>query len=160
MTAKPLSLQDHFLNSARKSKTPLTVFLLKGVKLQGVITWFDSFSLLLRRDGQTQLVYKHSISTIMPGRPLDLDALVAPAAAKPGLQDAFLSAAANERQQVTMFLVNGVMLQGMVTVHDQFSVLLERSGQAQLVYKHAISTIQPEHPLALGGPSADEPGAP
>ena len=96
MTAKPLSLQDHFLNSARKSKTPLTVFLLKGVKLQGVITWFDSFSLLLRRDGQTQLVYKHSISTIMPGRTLDLDALVAPAAAKPGLQDAFLSAAATK----------------------------------------------------------------
>ena len=160
MTAKPLSLQDHFLNSARKSKTPLTVFLLKGVKLQGVITWFDSFSLLLRRNGQTQLVYKHSISTIMPGRPLDLDALTASVAAaiKPGLQDAFLSAAAREQQPVTMFLVNGVMLQGTVTAHDQFSVLLERSGQAQLVYKHAISTIQPDHPLSLGGEANGERG--
>ena len=81
MTAKPLSLQDHFLNSARKSKTPLTVFLLKGVKLQGVITWFDSFSLLLRRDGQTQLVYKHAISTIQPEHPL---ALGGPSADEPG----------------------------------------------------------------------------
>lgn len=159
MTAKPLSLQDHFLNNARKSKTPLTVFLLKGVKLQGVITWFDSFSLLLRRDGQSQLVYKHSISTIMPGRPLELDApAAAEAAAKPSLQDTFLSAAALERQPMTIFLVNGVMLQGTVTAHDQFSLFLERSGQMQLVYKHAVSTIQPEHPLALGGEGGEQGG--
>ena len=59
MAAKPVSLQDQFLNSARKSRTPLTVFLLKGVKLQGVITWFDTFSVLLRLDGQTLFVYKH-----------------------------------------------------------------------------------------------------
>ena len=160
MTAKPLSLQDHFLNSARKSKTPLTVFLLKGVKLQGVITWFDTFSLLLRRDGQSQLLYKHSISTIMPARPMSLEALPAiEASAKPSLQDAFLSAAAHEKQQMTIFLVNGVMLQGRVTAHDQFSLFLERAGQAQLVYKHAISTIQPEHPLSLGGEASDEKGA-
>lgn len=147
-----MSLQDLFLNAARKSKAPLTVFLLKGVKLQGVITWFDPFSLLLRRDGQTQLVYKHSISTVMPARQIDLDGLE-PAVrdSKPGLQDAFLSAAASERQHMTIFLVNGVMLEGFVTMHDQFSLLLERSGQVQLIYKHAISTVQPDHPLSLGG---------
>ena len=158
MAVKPVSLQDLFLNSARRSRTPLTVFLLKGVKLQGVITWFDTFSMLLRRDGQTQLVYKHSISTIMPARALELHS---PGAAeeggKPALQDAFLSAAEREKQQVTMFLVNGVMLQGYVTAHDQFSLLLGRSGQAQLVYKHAISTIQPEHPLALNGEAKEGP---
>ena len=66
MTDKNNGLQDVFLNSLRKSKTPVTMFLVKGVKLQGVVTWFDNFSLLLRRDGQAQLVYKHSISTIMP----------------------------------------------------------------------------------------------
>lgn len=152
MAAKPPSLQDHFLNGARRSKAPLTVFLLKGIKLQGVITWFDAFSLLLRREGQTQLIYKHSISTIMPSRPVDLGGLALPDVGdRPGLQESFLCAAARERQQVTMFLVNGVMLQGQVGAHDQFSLLLERGGQAQLVYKHAISTIQPEHPLALGG---------
>ena len=152
MADKPISLQDHFLNSARRSKTPVTVFLLKGVKLQGVITWFDSFSLLLRRDGQTLLVYKHSISTVMPARPMDLDDVGAPEiAARPGLQDTFLSAAERENGHMTVFLVNGVMLQGTVATHDQFSLLLERSGQVQLVYKHAISTIQPEHPLPLGG---------
>jgi host factor-I protein len=147
-----MSLQDLFLNSARKSKTPLTVFLVKGVKLQGVITWFDPFSILLRRDGQTQLVYKHSISTIMPSRPIELEeALPMDAGSKNGLQDSFLSAAARERQHMTVFLMNGVMLQGTVIVHDQFCLLLERSGQVQLVYKHAISTIQPDHPLTLGG---------
>ena len=151
MAGKPLSLQDQFLNSARRSKTTLTIFLLKGVKLQGVITWFDAFSLLLRRDGQTQLVYKHSVSTIMPSASFDLSEIKVPdRASKAGLQDSFLSAAARERQQTTVFLVNGVMLQGVVRVHDQFSLLLERAGQSQLIYKHAISTIQPEHPLSLG----------
>src|SRR5205085_4280233 len=60
------NLQDTFLNHVRKTKTPLTIFLVNGVKLQGIVTWFDNFCLLLRRDGHSQLVYKHAISTIMP----------------------------------------------------------------------------------------------
>jgi host factor-I protein len=67
---KKQNLQDTFLNAVRKSRTPLTIFLVNGVKLQGVVTWFDNFCLLLRRDGQVQLVYKHAISTIMPGGPV------------------------------------------------------------------------------------------
>jgi host factor-I protein len=66
------NLQDSFLNYVRKNKIYLTIFLVNGVKLQGIITWFDSFCLLLRRDGHSQLVYKHAISTIMPGQPLQL----------------------------------------------------------------------------------------
>ena len=69
---KPQNLQDTFLNHVRKSKTSLTIFLVNGVKLQGVITWFDNFCVLLRRDGHSQLVYKHAISTIMPGTPIQL----------------------------------------------------------------------------------------
>jgi host factor-I protein len=69
---KKQNLQDTFLNSVRKSKTPLTIFLVNGVKLQGVVTWFDTFCVLLRRDGQSQLVYKHAISTIMPAQPVQL----------------------------------------------------------------------------------------
>src|SRR6478736_929636 len=68
---KNANLQDLFLNHLRRDKTPVTMFLVKGVKLQGIVTWFDNFSILLRRDGQTQLVYKHAISTIMPGQPVD-----------------------------------------------------------------------------------------
>ena len=59
MTDKLQSLQDLFLNSLRRSKTPVTLFLLKGVKLQGVITWFDTFSLLLRRENVSQLEQRH-----------------------------------------------------------------------------------------------------
>ena len=66
------NLQDTFLNSVRKTKTPLTIFLVNGVKLQGVVSWFDNFCVLLRRDGMSQLVYKHAISTIMPGGPISL----------------------------------------------------------------------------------------
>lgn len=66
------NLQEKFLNDVRKHKNPVTVFLVNGVKLQGVITWFDNFSLLLRRDGAVQLVYKHAISTIMPSQAMQL----------------------------------------------------------------------------------------
>jgi host factor-I protein len=72
MASERQNLQDTFLNHVRKNKTPVTVFLINGVKLQGVITWFDNFCVLLRRDGQSQLVYKHAISTIMPGQPITL----------------------------------------------------------------------------------------
>ena len=153
MPARTLSLQDHFLNSIRRARLPVTIFLVKGVKLQGVVTWFDSFSLLLRRDGTAQLVYKHSISTIMPPEPPPDFVASIPADIGQGgraqLQDVFLAAAAREQQKMTLFLVNGVMLQGSVTAFDQFSLLLERGGHIQLVYKHAISTLQPDHPLDL-----------
>ncbi len=66
------NLQDVFLNHIRKAKTPVTVFLINGVKLQGIITWFDNFCVLLRRDGHSQLVYKHAISTVMPQGPVHL----------------------------------------------------------------------------------------
>ena len=69
---KSQNVQDVFLNHVRKNKTPVTVFLVNGVKLQGIITWFDNFCVLLRRDGHSQLVYKHAISTIMPGHPIQL----------------------------------------------------------------------------------------
>jgi host factor-I protein len=69
---RPQNLQDTFLNFVRKNKVPLTIFLVNGVKLQGVVTWFDNFCVLLRRDGHSQLVYKHAISTIMPGTPIQM----------------------------------------------------------------------------------------
>ena len=72
MADKSNNLQDIFLNTVRKTKTPVTMFLVNGVKLQGIITWFDNFSVLLRRDGLSQLVYKHAISTVMPAAPIQL----------------------------------------------------------------------------------------
>ncbi len=72
MAPSTQNLQEKFLNDVRKNKNPVTVFLVNGVKLQGVITWFDNFSLLLRRDGAVQLVYKHAISTIMPSQAVQL----------------------------------------------------------------------------------------
>src|ERR1043165_9509055 len=133
MAPRTLSLQDHFLNSVRRAKLPVTIFLVKGVKLQGVITWFDAFSLLLRREGTSQLVYKHAISTIMPGEPPpDFVATRTTAdGAKASLQDRFLTAAARGGERMTLFLVNGVMLQGTIGGFDQFSLVLERGGQVQ-----------------------------
>ncbi len=66
------NVQDVFLNNVRKNKNPVTVFLVNGVKLQGIITCFDNFSVLLRRESHVQLVYKHAISTIMPTNPVQL----------------------------------------------------------------------------------------
>ena len=72
MSEKSQTVQDVFLNFVRKNKTPVTVFLVNGVKLQGIITWFDNFCVLLRRDAHSQLVYKHAISTVMPAAPVQL----------------------------------------------------------------------------------------
>ena len=145
------NLQDAFLNLLRKNKTPVTMFLVKGVKLQGIVTWFDNFSILLRRDGQSQLVYKHAISTIMPGQPIDASQFQNRTGSKKQrlLQDVFLSRVSDAHVQVTMFLVNGVMLQGRIAAYDLFCMLLERDGSVQLAYKHAVSTIQPASPVDL-----------
>ena len=75
MSERNQNVQDVFLNSVRKAKMPVTVFLVNGVKLQGIITWFDNFSILLKRDQHVQLVYKHAISTIMPTAPVQLHEL-------------------------------------------------------------------------------------
>ena len=157
------NLQDVFLNALRKGKTPVTMFLVKGVKLQGIITWFDNFSVLLRRDGQSQLIYKHAISTIMPASNAGLGEVEKAfnASVRNGkhLQDVFLKVVEQTQNPVTMFLVNGVMLQGDIAAYDLFCLLLFRDGLAQLVYKHAISTIQPHDPLNLaddGEPAAED----
>jgi len=149
--AKVNNLQDIFLNSLRKTKTPVTMFLVKGVKLQGIITWFDNFSVLLRRDGQSQLIYKHAISTVMPAHPIDLAEVEKAFEDRKSqlLQEIFLAAVRKSGEPVTMFLVNGVMLQGEIAAYDLFCMLLRRDGMSQLVYKHAISTVQPLHPLNL-----------
>ena len=163
MTDKSNNLQDLFLNSLRKSKTPVTMFLVKGVKLQGIVTWFDNFSVLLRRDGQSQLVYKHAISTIMPSEALDRKPfveLMENAKVRAGvLQEVFLTAVSDSNDPVTMFLVNGVMLQGEVSAYDLFCILLEREGLSQLVYKHAISTVQPGGSLNLAEYNQTDDGA-
>ena len=151
------SLQDAFLNLLRKNKTPVTMFLVKGVKLQGIVTWFDNFSILLRRDGQSQLVYKHAISTIMPGAAIDAEQFGNRAGKGKQLQDIFLSRVREAGVQVTMFLVNGVMLQGRIASYDLFCMLLERDGAVQLAYKHAVSTIQPASPVDLSDDRDDDP---
>ena len=165
MADKVNNLQDMFLNTLRRTKTPVTMFLVKGVKLQGIITWFDNFSVLLRRDGQAQLIYKHAISTIMPAQPVEMDDIQQAFTEqlekrKPTLlQEVFLTAVRRSGEHVTMFLVNGVMLQGDIAAFHLFCMLLERDGLCQLVYKHAISTVQPERPVNLVEAQAEEPTA-
>src|SRR5206468_11133725 len=111
MADKVNNLQDIFLNTLRKSKTTVTMFLVKGVKLQGIITWFDNFSVLLRRDGQAQLIYKHAISTIMPSHPIDLaeiqGAFAEQEARRKGgsLQEVFLGPVRRAEEPVTTYLV-------------------------------------------------------
>ena len=72
MSDKKNNLQDTFLNTLRKSKTHVTIFLVNGVKLQGIVTWFDNFAILLRRENQVQMIYKHAVSTIMPNEGVQL----------------------------------------------------------------------------------------
>ena len=70
--SKTLNLQDAFLSSARRAETPVTVFLMNGFQMRGVITGFDAFVVILDSEGRQQVIYKHAISTIAPIRPVDL----------------------------------------------------------------------------------------
>jgi host factor-I protein len=65
-------IQDPFLNALRREKVPVTVFLVNGIKLQGVIASFDNYCLMLK-NSVTQLVFKHAISTVMPSRDIAID---------------------------------------------------------------------------------------
>ena len=62
------NLQDIFLNNARKERIPVTIFLVNGVQLKGIVKGFDSFTVVLDSDGKQQLVYKHAISTVSPAK--------------------------------------------------------------------------------------------
>ena len=70
---KTQNLQDLFLNQARKEKLAVTMFLMNGFQLRGVIRGFDGFTVILDSDGKQQMIYKHAISTVVPVRPVPLD---------------------------------------------------------------------------------------
>ena len=70
---KTQNLQDMFLNQARKEKLAVTMFLMNGFQLRGVIRGFDGFTVILDSDGKQQMIYKHAISTVVPARPIALD---------------------------------------------------------------------------------------
>lgn len=69
---KQNNLQDQFLSRARQGRLPVTVFLMNGYQLRGLVTGFDAFVMFLTTDAKQQMIYKHAISTIIPERPLDL----------------------------------------------------------------------------------------
>ena len=70
---KTQNLQDMFLNQARKDRLAVTMFLMNGFQLRGIIRGFDGFTVILDSDGKQQMIYKHAISTVVPARPVPLD---------------------------------------------------------------------------------------
>lgn len=70
---KTQNLQDGFLNRVRQEKVPVTMFLMNGFQMRGIVRGFDSFVVLLETDGRLQMIYKHAISTVSPARPIDID---------------------------------------------------------------------------------------
>lgn len=70
---QPVNIQDQFLNQLRKENIPVTVFLLNGFQLRGVVKSFDNFTVILDTDGKQQLLYKHAISTFAPQRNVQLN---------------------------------------------------------------------------------------
>lgn len=71
--SKPINLQDHFLNQVRKEGMPVTIFLLNGYQIKGVVRGFDNFTVVMDSDNKQQLIYKHAISTIIPYRSVTLN---------------------------------------------------------------------------------------
>ncbi len=72
MNKSPINLQDTFLNQVRKENLPVTIYLVNGFQLKGLVRGFDSFTVVIEFEGKQQMVYKHAISTVMPIRPINL----------------------------------------------------------------------------------------
>jgi host factor-I protein len=151
--SKQQQLQDAFLNVLRKERVPLSIFLVNGIKLQGTITSFDNFVLILERDNMPQqMVYKHAASTVLPSRKVEMtiNATADTEKSKQQLQDVSLNTFRKERVPISIFLVNGIKLQGTITSFDNFVLILESSSQPpQMVYKHAISTVVPSRKVEI-----------
>ncbi len=77
MNKSPINLQDTFLNQVRKENLPVTIYLVNGFQLKGLIRGFDNFTVVIEFEGRQQMVYKHAISTVMPIRPINLMASAA-----------------------------------------------------------------------------------
>jgi host factor-I protein len=73
MTKTQLNLQDAFLNQVRKENMPVTIFLVNGFQLKGLIKGFDNFTVIMESDGKQMMVYKHAISTVSPARQVNLN---------------------------------------------------------------------------------------
>ena len=139
MTDKSLDLQSILLNHCRREGVPVTIYLVKGVRLQGAISGFDPFVLTLKRDGREQLVYKHGMATLTVRADESLlpDATVS---GGEGLQHNYLDRAVGD--EVELFLVSGVRLSGRLVAHDRYTlVVTSADGALQLVYKHALSSL-------------------
>ena len=139
MSDKPLDLQNIILNHCRREGVAVNIFLIKGVRLQGVVSGFDPFVLTLKRDGREQLVYKHGVATL--SAPIDASILPpdGPAAGE-GLQQAYLDRVVGGLSEV--FLTSGVRLTGRLAAHDRYTLVLETPENGlQLVYKHALSSL-------------------
>lgn len=74
MNKSPINLQDTFLNQVRKENLPVTIYLVNGFQLKGLIKGFDNFTVVIEFEGRQQMVYKHAISTVMPIRPINFAA--------------------------------------------------------------------------------------
>ena len=131
------TVQEHVLNLARQGGIAATLFLLKGVRLQGQISGFDAYSLTLRRDGSEQLVYKQGVSTVLLPELDDIGTLPRPATGD--RQDQFLTR--RHEREVRIFLTNGIALQGKLVGHDAYALLLAEPRGHQLLFKHAVATV-------------------
>jgi host factor-I protein len=133
-------LQNPFLNELRSEHVPVSIYLVNGIKLQGQIAGFDQFALKLKNT-EVLLVYKHAIATVVPSRRVEPQLEEPPESSPENMQGVFLDALKRMQQGISIYLVNGIKLNGRVFAHDQYSILLEDEKTLQLVYKQAISTI-------------------
>ena len=131
-----MALQDAFLNHLRREGASVSIFLMKGLRLQGQISGFDAYALTLRRKGEEQLVYKQAIASILAAtqwRPEEADL------AGGDRQQEFLRR--RRSSEVRLYLINGVSLAGTLLGHDSFCLLLSANEGEQIVFKHAVATV-------------------
>lgn len=139
---KVFELQNPFFNVIRTNRVPVAIYLVNGIKLQGLITSFDRHTLKLNHsEVQDQLVYKHAIATVVPRQKIELPLAAVEELSQEKTQDAFLDAIKEANKWVNVYLMNGIKLEGCVFAHDGYTLILDNNKTSQLAYKHAIATV-------------------
>lgn len=142
-----VNLQDKVLQEARAKRMQVTVFFVNGFQMKGIIKAFDNYTFYLVNEGKEYLLYKHAVTTLVPLKQLTGEQIKN--RMKPmNLQDTVLNAVRGQDMQVKVFLTNGFQIQGKVKEFDNFTILLEKEGKDHLIYKQALTTIQPKDSLS------------
>lgn len=140
--AATMNLQDRLYAALKEDRIKTKVFLTNGFQMDGIIKEVDNFTILVLKDGQERMIYKHAISTIEPTKKID-NTTNRRQSSNTNLQERLYTSLKEGEIKAKIYLTNGFQLDGIIKDFDNFTILILKDGREDMIYKHAISTIEP-----------------